>query len=206
MDFKLTASQEALAAGARDFLKQHLKPISARLDEDGKIPIDFLQRAAEKKYLGITIPAGYGGMEANYQDAALVAFEIGRTPAVEAGFRVVGAHTDSPNLRIKPAADVSAHGYLRLTTPKIDTFLEHRGGFVFDRTTAVNPSCHPSHTTILSGLYPQQTGVPWCGEDLLVSHAEMDEEEEVEELEDFQEEFQVMRSQVRVGSQLQEEG
>jgi arylsulfatase A-like enzyme len=88
------------------------------------------------------------------------------------------------------ADHVSAHGYARLTTPEIDNFLEQHGGFVFDKMTAVAPSCHPSHTTILSGLYPQQTGVPWFGEDLIVGHSNMDEEEEIEDLEEFQEEFE----------------
>lgn len=41
----------------------------------------------------------------------LVAFVMGRRPPAEAGFRVVGAHTDSPNLRVKPNPDVSRAGY-----------------------------------------------------------------------------------------------
>ena len=77
MDFKLTPDQKILAGEARAFMKQHLLPISARIDEKGKIPEDFLRRAAQKKYLGITIPASYGGAGAGYLDASLVAFEIG---------------------------------------------------------------------------------------------------------------------------------
>ena len=44
-------------------------------------------------------------------DGSLVAFEIGGEAPGDAGFRIVGAHTDSPNLRLKPVCDVSAHGY-----------------------------------------------------------------------------------------------
>ncbi len=44
-------------------------------------------------------------------DGSLIAFQLGSTSPVEAGFRVVGAHTDSPNLRLKPRVDVDAHGY-----------------------------------------------------------------------------------------------
>lgn len=41
----------------------------------------------------------------------LVAFRVGTHPPAEAGFLILGAHTDSPNLRLKPAPDVQAHGY-----------------------------------------------------------------------------------------------
>ncbi|MGC4070446.1 MAG: M18 family aminopeptidase [Polyangiaceae bacterium] len=34
--------------------------------------------------------------------ASVVAFEVGTKPPSEAGFLVIGAHTDSPNLRLKP--------------------------------------------------------------------------------------------------------
>ena len=57
------------------------------------------------------------------------------------------------------ADHLSVYGYPRRTTPVIEAFLEEHGGIVFDKMSAVAPSCHPSHTTILSGLYPQQTGV-----------------------------------------------
>jgi aspartyl aminopeptidase len=43
-----------------------------------------------------------------------VAFEVGSSSPAQGGFRVVGAHTDSPNLRVKPRPDVDAHGYRQL--------------------------------------------------------------------------------------------
>jgi len=45
---------------------------------------------------------------------SLIAFEVGSAPAAEAGFRLVGAHTDSPNLRLKPSPEVAAEGYRQL--------------------------------------------------------------------------------------------
>jgi aspartyl aminopeptidase len=44
----------------------------------------------------------------------VVAFVAGGEPPSESGFVLVGAHTDSPNLRIKPLAEVSANGYRQL--------------------------------------------------------------------------------------------
>lgn len=47
-------------------------------------------------------------------EGSLVAFEVGQLPPAEAGFRWVGAHTDSPNLRVKPRPDDVACGYRQL--------------------------------------------------------------------------------------------
>ena len=43
-------------------------------------------------------------------EGSLVAFSVGTVSPIEGGFRVVGAHTDSPNLRVKPKPDADAHG------------------------------------------------------------------------------------------------
>jgi aspartyl aminopeptidase len=47
-------------------------------------------------------------------DGSLIAFQVGAASPVDAGFRIVGAHTDSPNLRLKPLADCDRHGYRQL--------------------------------------------------------------------------------------------
>ncbi len=44
-------------------------------------------------------------------DSSLAAFIVGSAPASESGFAMIGAHTDSPNLRLKPIADVERCGY-----------------------------------------------------------------------------------------------
>ena len=58
-------------------------------------------------------------------DGSLVAFEIGSEAPGDAGFRIVGAHTDSPNLRLKPVCDVSAHGYRQLAVETYGGLLLH---------------------------------------------------------------------------------
>lgn len=47
-------------------------------------------------------------------EGSLVAFQIGEISPAEGGFRIIGAHTDSPNLRVKPRPDVDANGYRQL--------------------------------------------------------------------------------------------
>jgi aspartyl aminopeptidase len=47
-------------------------------------------------------------------DTSLVAFVCGQKAPHESGFLAIGAHTDSPNLRVKPHPDVTRSGYLQL--------------------------------------------------------------------------------------------
>ena len=45
---------------------------------------------------------------------SVAAFHLGSAPAQEAGFHLVGAHTDSPNLRVKPNPELKKAGYGQL--------------------------------------------------------------------------------------------
>lgn len=46
--------------------------------------------------------------------ASIIAFIVGSTPLAESGFRMVGAHTDSPGLRLKPNAAYGSDGLVRI--------------------------------------------------------------------------------------------
>jgi aspartyl aminopeptidase len=58
-------------------------------------------------------------------EGSLVAFEVGQLAVAESGFRWIGAHTDSPNLRLRPRPDESAHGYRRLGVEIYGSVLLH---------------------------------------------------------------------------------
>ncbi len=45
---------------------------------------------------------------------SIVAFRVGERPAVVGGMRIVAAHTDSPNLRLKPRPLIRGNGWVRL--------------------------------------------------------------------------------------------
>ena len=47
-------------------------------------------------------------------DSSLIAFTVGTEPAEETGFQIIGAHTDSPNLRLKPNSFFTNNGYVQL--------------------------------------------------------------------------------------------
>ncbi|MGF1466210.1 MAG: M18 family aminopeptidase [Sandaracinaceae bacterium] len=56
---------------------------------------------------------------------SLVAFVVGRRPPSEAGFRLIGAHTDSPNLRVKPQPTVEGEGAWQLAVEPYGGVLLH---------------------------------------------------------------------------------
>jgi aspartyl aminopeptidase len=68
-----------------------------RLEEDARWQLE-----ADKRYYVVR-----GG-------ASLIAFVPGSNPLAETGFRIVGAHTDSPGLRLKPKAAQASEGLARL--------------------------------------------------------------------------------------------
>ena len=45
------------------------------------------------------------------RSGSLLAYRAGTKSPSEVGFRILGAHTDSPNLRIKPRPDLKKVGY-----------------------------------------------------------------------------------------------
>ncbi|MEE8556658.1 MAG: M18 family aminopeptidase [Myxococcota bacterium] len=58
-------------------------------------------------------------------EGSLVAVEAGAISPAEAGFRMLGAHTDSPNLRLKPNPELEAHGYRQLAVEPYGGVLQH---------------------------------------------------------------------------------
>lgn len=50
-------------------------------------------------------------------DSAIIAFKIGTQEITDSGFRIIGAHTDSPTFKIKPNSEIISEGsYLKLNT------------------------------------------------------------------------------------------
>jgi len=47
-------------------------------------------------------------------DSSIIAFSIGSNAVADKGFKLIGAHTDSPGLRVKPKPDLQQAGYRRI--------------------------------------------------------------------------------------------
>lgn len=85
-----------------------VKNVSSKLKKNGFIELeDDKQWKIEK--------AGKYFVKKN--NSALIAFTIGSGELEEEGFKLIGAHTDSPGFRVKPSPEMVAEGaYLKLNT------------------------------------------------------------------------------------------
>jgi alkylation response protein AidB-like acyl-CoA dehydrogenase len=97
MDLMLTEAQQMLKDAARDFMS-HEAPKDAIVrwqKSDEGLPASVWQAAAELGWLGVLIPALYGGSDGTFTDAAVLFEELGRGPLPGAFFQsgVLGALT-----------------------------------------------------------------------------------------------------------------
>ena len=79
MDFTLTAEQQALRESVRRFARQELPAIARQVEADDEPPgMEVRKRFAELGYLGVNLPAEYGGAGLSHLDAVLVLEEIAK--------------------------------------------------------------------------------------------------------------------------------
>ncbi len=103
--------REALNQGLIDFLKASPTPfhatasLAARLEAAGYVRLD--EREAWH-----TEPGGRYYVTRN--DSSLIAVQLGRRAPLDGGLRLVGAHTDSPCLRVKPQPELVRNGFWQL--------------------------------------------------------------------------------------------
>ncbi|WP_043309454.1 M18 family aminopeptidase [Pseudomonas sp. ML96] len=100
-----------LNQGLIDFLKASPTPFHAtrslakRLHAAGFRPLD-------EREPWHTEPGGRYYVTRN--DSSIIAFRLGNRAPLEGGMRLVGAHTDSPCLRVKPQPELQRHGFFQL--------------------------------------------------------------------------------------------
>ena len=67
-------------------------------------------------------------------DSSIIAFILGQQPLLETGIRMVGAHTDSPCLKVKPQPELHRQGYFQLG---VETYGGALLGPWFDRDLSI---------------------------------------------------------------------
>lgn len=103
--------RDTLNQGLIDFLKASPTPFHATASLAKRLDAAGYQRLNERDQWH-TVPGGRYYLTRN--DSSLIAIRLGKEPPVNAGLRLVGAHTDSPCLRVKPQPELQRQGFLQL--------------------------------------------------------------------------------------------
>jgi len=81
VNFTLTPEEALIQSTARDFADKELAPLAAKIDREGAIPRDILDKMASLGFLGMLTPETYGGVGLTNLALALVQLEINRACA-----------------------------------------------------------------------------------------------------------------------------
>ena len=103
--------REELNQGLIDFLKASPTPFHATASLARLLEIAGYQRLDERE--AWQAQAG-GRYYVTRNDSSLIAIQLGRRAPLEGGLRLVGAHTDSPCLRVKPQPELARQGFWQL--------------------------------------------------------------------------------------------
>lgn len=106
-----TSSQDSFNTALCDFLSRATTPFHA-VDAIVK-RLDAAGFSALRDDSSWSLEAG-GKYYLTRNDSAIVAFSLGRDSSRDSGMRMVGAHTDSPCLMVKPQPEKLRHGYFQL--------------------------------------------------------------------------------------------
>jgi butyryl-CoA dehydrogenase len=89
MQLDPTPDQAAFQQAARAFARQHVAPLASRIDERDEFPAGLVRLAGEHGFMGMTIPAEWGGAGRDYVSAVLAYEEIAGASATLAVILVV---------------------------------------------------------------------------------------------------------------------
>jgi len=84
MDFCLSEDQLMIQSAARDFAQREIAPVAAQFDASGEFPAATVRRAGELGFMGVEVPAEYGGAGLDAVCFALMMEEIACADAAHA--------------------------------------------------------------------------------------------------------------------------
>src|SRR5262245_8424612 len=84
MDILLSQAEAALRTHAREFSENVVQPRAAEIDRLEQYPWDIVKALVDAGFLGMTIPAAYGGQSCSFLDAVLVIEEMAKACTVTA--------------------------------------------------------------------------------------------------------------------------
>ncbi|MBF7082553.1 acyl-CoA dehydrogenase family protein [Desulfallas sp. Bu1-1] len=89
MQFTLTEEQKMIQSMARDFARNEVEPLAAQIDAEDVFPDELYQKMAEVGLLCMTIPAEYGGPEADMVSYCLALEELAVASAATANLNLL---------------------------------------------------------------------------------------------------------------------
>ena len=97
--------------GLMDFIQLSPTPYHAVEQMIGRLECSGYQRLFESEAWQLDKGQGY---YVTRNDSSIVAFKLGKNDVIETGVCMIGAHTDSPCLKVKPQPEIVKNGYLQL--------------------------------------------------------------------------------------------
>ena len=107
----MSAQARTIAHRLIDFIDASPSPWHAVASAEARLLAEGYTRLEEDGRWQLTAGGRYYVVRGG---ASMIAFVLGSRPIAETGFRIVGAHTDSPGLRLKPKPAQAGDGIARL--------------------------------------------------------------------------------------------
>ncbi|HTZ39629.1 MAG TPA: acyl-CoA dehydrogenase family protein [Syntrophales bacterium] len=132
MDFRLTEEQELIRKNIREFAEKNIDPIAQEIDENSRHPEELFRKLGEGGWMGIPLPAEFGGAGADFMTHALVVEEVARACS-STGFTVsfhagiigttlaLNGTSEQKNKYLVPLAKGEHMGAFSLTEPQAGT-------------------------------------------------------------------------------------
>src|SRR3712207_4178872 len=98
MNFQLSKEQQEIKERAANFADREVAPYAAELDREDRFPAETFEKLAQAGFMGLCVPAEYGGAGTDFLSYALLLEEISRA---DAGVGVtLAVHTSAGTLPI----------------------------------------------------------------------------------------------------------
>ena len=107
----MEAENHTFNQGLLEFISRSPTPFHAVAAISERLSSQGYQQLQETEKWDLQANQGYW---VNRNGSSIIAFHTGEDNALESGIRMVGAHTDSPCLKIKPDPELKGHGCQRL--------------------------------------------------------------------------------------------
>ncbi len=78
MDFDYTEEQAMIRTMVRDFAEKEIAPIARDINREERFPVEVVKRMGEMGFMGLDLPAKYGGGGSDYVSYCVMLEELGR--------------------------------------------------------------------------------------------------------------------------------